>query len=241
MAKQTARKKKNEKEERPEKKLDRTRYRTLSFDCYGTLIDWESGIIGYLQPLLESVDAHVIDEWVLAFYGEMEPEVQAEGGSYRSVLARVLERFGKRLGFTPGEDDLAGFAGSIEYWQPFPDTVESLRQLSRDFELIALSNIDDDLFAMSARAMGNPFRQLISAQQVGAYKPDPKMFEALLASAQGPVLHVAQSRFHDIVPATAAGLDTVWIDRPSLGATRQVEATPTWTFSSLAEFADAWS
>ncbi|MGE0622396.1 MAG: HAD-IA family hydrolase [Pseudomonadales bacterium] len=220
--------------------LDRKHYRTLSFDCYGTLIDWESGILGYLQPLLESVDAHVIDEWVLAFYAEVEPAVQAEGGSYRSVLSRVLERFGKRLGFTPGEDDLAGFAASIEYWQPFADTVDALKRLSGDFDLIALSNIDDDLFAMSARAMGNPFKWLISAQQVGAYKPDPRMFQALLDTAQGPVLHVAQSRFHDIVPATAAGLDTVWINRPSLGATLKADAAPTWTFSSLAEFADAW-
>lgn len=223
------------------KALDRKNYRTLSFDCYGTLIDWENGILGYLQPLLESVDAHVIDEWVLEFYGEVEPQVQAEGGSYRSVLTRVLERFGKRLGFTPGEDDLAGFAASIEYWLPFPDTVAALKRLSQDFDLIALSNIDDDLFALSARAMGNPFTRLISAQQVGAYKPDPRMFQALLDTAEGPVLHVAQSRFHDIVPATAAGLDTVWIDRPTLGATRKTDATPTWTFSSLAEFADAWS
>ncbi len=224
-----------------EKKLRKENYRTLSFDCYGTLIDWENGILGYLQPLLESVDVHVIDEWVLSYMGEVEPEVQAQGGSYRSVLARVLQRFAQRLGFTPGEDDLAGFAASIEYWLPFPDTVAALKQLASDFELIALSNIDDDLFALSARAMGNPFTQLISAQQVGAYKPDPKMFATLLARAEGPVLHVAQSRFHDIVPATAAGLDTVWINRPSLGATREVEATPTWTFTSLAEFADAWS
>jgi len=222
-----------------DKKLDRNNYRTLSFDCYGTLIDWESGLLDYLQPLLQSVDAHVIDEWVLDFYGQTEPEVQAEGGSYRSVLIRVLERFGRRLGFTPGEDDLAGFPDSIEYWRPFPDTVEALGRLASEFELIALSNIDDDLFAMSARAMGNPCSRLISAERVGAYKPDPRMFEALLATAEGPVLHVAQSRFHDIIPATAAGLDTVWINRPSRGATRETEATPTWTFSSLAELADA--
>ncbi|HEY5645155.1 MAG TPA: HAD-IA family hydrolase [Pseudomonadales bacterium] len=223
------------------KTLDRKNYRTLSFDCYGTLVDWENGILGYLQPLLASVDAHVIDEWVLEFYAEVEPKVQAEGGSYRSVLARVLERFARRLGFTPDEDALTGFAASIEYWQPFPDTVAALERLAKDFDLIALSNIDDDLFSMSARLLGNPFKQLISAQRVGAYKPDPRMFRALLEIAEGPVLHVAQSRFHDIVPATAAGLDTVWINRPSLGAVRQVDAMPTWTFDSLADFAAAWS
>jgi FMN phosphatase YigB (HAD superfamily) len=88
--------------------------------------------------------------------------------------------------------------------------------------------------------MGNPFSRLISAEQVGAYKPDPRMFDALLAQAEGPVLHVAQSRFHDIVPATAAGIDTVWINRPSAGAARSVDAQPTWTFDSLAEFTAAW-
>jgi 2-haloacid dehalogenase len=220
--------------------LEREDYRTLSFDCYGTLIDWENGILGYLQPLFESVDVHVIDEWVLEFFSETEPEVQSEGGSYRSVLARVLERYAIRLGFTASEEDLAGFAGSIEYWQPFPDTVASLAALARDFELIALSNVDDELFAFSAAAMGNPFSRLISAEQVGAYKPDPRMFDALLAQAEGPVLHVAQSRFHDIVPATAAGIDTVWINRPSAGAARSVDAQPTWTFDSLAEFTAAW-
>ena len=115
-----------------------------------------------------------------------------------------------------------------------------LAALSEDFKLIALSNIDDELFELSAEALGRPFDALISAEQVGAYKPDPKMFEALLKQAEGPVLHVAQSRYHDILPATAAGLDTVWINRPSMGAAQPVEATPTWTFDSLADFTAAW-
>lgn len=222
------------------RKLEKKHYRTLSFDCYGTLIDWETGLIGYLQPLFESVDVHVIDSWVLETFAEFEPVMQAEGGSYRSVLARVLEAFATRLAFSPGEEDLAGFAASIEYWPPFPDTAEGLQALGRDFKLIALSNIDDELFEHSARAMGAPFDALISAEQVGAYKPDPRMFEALLAQAEGPVLHVAQSRHHDILPAAAAGLDTVWINRPSLGAAMSVDAEPTWTFRSLAEFTAAW-
>jgi 2-haloacid dehalogenase len=222
-------------------KLKRANYETLSFDCYGTLIDWENGILGYLQPLLESFDVHVIDEWVLEHYAEVEPEIQAEGGSYRSVLARVLEKFGSRLAFSPSDEDQDGFADSIEYWQPFPDAVAALATLKQDFELAALSNIDDDLFAFSARAMGQPFSRIITAQRVGAYKPDRRMFEALVHEAKGPILHVAQSRYHDIVPATELGLDTVWINRPSLGATREVNAEPTWTFTSLAEFAAAWS
>jgi 2-haloacid dehalogenase len=220
--------------------LNRQNYKTLSFDCYGTLIDWENGILGYLQPLFESVDVHVIDEWVLEYYADVEPQIQAEGGSYRAVLAQVLERFGNRLAFTPSDEDLAGFAASIEYWQPFPDSVAALRSLKADFELIALSNIDDELFEYSNQALGNPFSRIVTAERVGAYKPDRRMFDALLNEAQGPILHVAQSRFHDIVPATEVGLDTVWINRPTIDATRQVDVQPTWTFNSLAEFADAW-
>jgi len=96
--------------------LDKASYRTLSFDCYGTLIDWERGILDYLQPLLARHDVHVIDEWVLETFATLEPQLQARGGSYRAVLAGVLGEFGRLLGFAPGEHDLAGFAASIERW-----------------------------------------------------------------------------------------------------------------------------
>ena len=220
--------------------LNKNNYKTLSFDCYGTLIDWENGILGYLQPLLQSFDVHVIDEWALEFYAEVEPQEQAEGGSYRAVLSRVLERFGTRLAFTPSDELLSAFPASIEYWQPFPDTVAALKQLAEDFQLVALSNVDDDLFDYSDVLLERPFTHIITAARVGAYKPDTRMFETLLEETQGPNLHVAQSRFHDILPATELGLDTVWINRPSLGAARPVDAEPTWTFESLAEFAAAW-
>jgi len=220
--------------------LRKAAYRTISFDCYGTLIDWERGLLGYLQPLLESYDVHVIDEWVLTFFGATEPELQSRGGSYRSVLAGVLETLGQRLAFTPGDDVRQAFADSIEYWPPFPDTVAALSTLKSDFALVALSNIDDDLFALSNRLLGDPFTRIITAERVGAYKPDRRMFETLLAETEGPNLHVAQSRFHDIAPAGAMGIDTVWINRPTLGAAQPADATPTWTFDSLAEFVEAW-
>ena len=120
--------------------IDPGNYKTLSFDVYGTLIDWENGILGYLQPLLESYDVHVIDTWVLEQFAEMEPQIQGDGGSYRQVLARILERFANRLAFIPGEDALAGFPNSIEYWQPFADTVPALQALGEKFELVVLSN-----------------------------------------------------------------------------------------------------
>ncbi|MDH3641759.1 MAG: HAD-IA family hydrolase [Gammaproteobacteria bacterium] len=219
------------------------KYKTLTFDCYGTLIDWENGILGYLQPLLESYGVHVIDDWVLTFFAECEPQIQAEGGSYRSVLGNVLQRFGTRLAFTPNEDTRNGFANSIEYWQPYPDTVTALRALARRFDLAVVSNIDNDLFSFSAQYLGVDFAHVITAQEVGAYKPDQAMFEAALKKVDGPVLHVAQSRFHDIAPASEMGLDTVWINRESTGnangAAKTADAEPTWTFSTLGDLVEA--
>lgn len=220
--------------------LDTANYKSLSFDCYGTLIDWENGILGFLQPLLESYDVHVIDEWLLEFFAEHEPVIQAQGGSYRNVLSSILTALGTRLAFSPDAKTLAAFADSMTHWQPFPDSVDALASLRKNFELVALSNVDDDLFAASAEQLDNPFSHIVTAGQVGAYKPDKQMFDALLKRAKGPILHVAQSRFHDIVPATQLGLDTVWINRPNLGAAKAVDANPTWTFDSMAEFAAAW-
>ncbi len=214
-------------------------YATLTFDCYGTLIDWEAGILGYLQPLLARYDVHVIDEFVLETFAELEPQVQAAGGAYGDVLAQVLGRMGERLAFQPKPRELAGFADSIADWPAFADTVAALRKLADHFELAVLSNIDNALFALSAKRLRAPFAHVITAQDVGAYKPDPRMFERALSQVRHPVLHVAQSRFHDIVPATAAGLDTVWINRPSKGAAKPAKACPTWTFASMADFAAA--
>lgn len=219
--------------------IDASKYATLTFDCYGTLIDWESGITGYLQPLLARYDVHVIDEFLLEAFAELEPQLQAEGGAYREVLARLLQRLGERLAFQPKSEELAGFAGSIAHWPAFDDTVEALAALAGHFELAVVSNIDDDLFAHSAKLLQAPFAHVVTAQQAQAYKPNPKVFELALSQVKAPVLHVAQSRFHDIVPATAAGLDTVWINRPSKGAAKPVQASPSWTFTSMAEFAAA--
>ena len=221
------------------KAIDPSKYATLTFDCYGTLIDWESGITGYLQPLLERYDVHVIDEFVLEAFSQLEPELQAGGGAYADVLAQLLERLGERLAFAPKQEELAGFSASIERWPAFADAVAALETLASHFELAIVSNVDDGLFELSAKRLRVPFDHVITAEQAGVYKPDPKMFEAALSRVKGPVLHVAQSRFHDIVPATAAGLDTVWINRPSKGAAKPVAANPTWTFAGMADFAAA--
>ncbi len=216
-------------------------YDTLSFDCYGTLIDWGAGIIRYLQPVLLERDAHVIDDFLLEFFAEAEPVAQRPGVRYADVLRDVLRRLGSRLGFTPSAEVLDGFAASAGAWPPFPDTVEALRRLAERFHLAVVSNVDNAIFASTARQFeGVSFAHVVSAEDVGAYKPDRRMFAAA-RSAIGEdkrILHVAQSVFHDIEPAAAFGLDTVHIVRER-NAARAADAEATWEFDSLAAFADA--
>ncbi len=221
--------------------INASEYKTLTFDCYGTLIDWETGILTFLQPVLRDYYVNVIDEFVLQLFSELEPVAQAPGVSYKDVLKNVMQEYARRLGFTPGDDLLHGLADSVAYWPAFEDSTASLRQLQAHFDLAIVSNVDADLFTSSEETLGVKFDHVITAGEVGVYKPDKAMFQAALESVKPPVLHVAQSRFHDILPATELGLDTVWINRPSLGAARPVEASPTWTFASMSEFAAAIS
>ena len=215
-------------------------YRVLTFDCYGTLVDWGSGIVEALRPALESRNLRASDSSLLKLFSELEPEVQSEGGSYAEALQEVLRRMGRRLGFVPSRTELEGFALSVGDWKPFPDTVDALSRLGRRFDLAIISNVDNDLFARTNRRLAVTFRHVVTAQDVGVYKPDRAMFDAALAALGGRsgVLHVAQSLFHDIAPAAALGLDTVWIRRDH-NAARVVEARPAWSYPTLGDFADA--
>ena len=214
-------------------------YDTLTFDCYGTLIDWGQGLVDFLQPVLLERDAHVIDDFLLEFFATAEPQAQVDGRRYADVLREVLRGLGERLGFTPDDALLDAFAASPADWQPFADTVESLQRLAERFELAVVSNIDNSLFVATQERLGVSFQHVITAQEVGAYKPDRRMFDAALAAVgSARVLHVAQSTYHDIAPASELGLDTAWIRRGS-NAAKVVDVKPTWTFDSLAECADA--
>jgi 2-haloacid dehalogenase len=225
--------------------LDFDRSTHLTFDCYGTLIDWERGILAALRPVLDRHRIALTDDQALELYGEFESA--AEAGPYRpyrDVLAMVMDGFGERLGFAPSADERASLAASVGDWPPFPDTVAALRALARRFRLVILSNVDDDLFAGSAKRLGVEFAAVITAQQVGSYKPDPRNFRALLDRLDIPpdrVLHVAQSLFHDIAPAHALGLTTVWVnrrhDRPGSGATPPATARPDLEVPDLATLA----
>jgi len=229
-------------------KIDADSYDAITFDCYGTLIDWETGLMGYLKPLLESHDAHSVDSFLLDFYGRTEAKLQdGPYRPYRKILEGVLAALGERLGFRPSAEQLANFPDSIGDWLPFPDTIASLKTLAPRFQLVIVSNIDDDLFDLTQAHLGINFDHVVTAAQVGAYKPDPRMFKTAIERIGVPqkrILHVGQSLYHDIAPANALGLDTVWIDRHDghgSGATITAEAKPKWTLRNLSELAAALS
>jgi 2-haloacid dehalogenase len=227
--------------------VDFATHEVLSFDCYGTLIDWESGIADALLPILATHGVQMQREKWLTTYARLESEIEAAGyRHYRDVLREVLDGIGRESEFTPSDSELAAFAESPKLWPPFPDSSDALHELQQHYRLVILSNIDDDLFAAGEAALGIEFDEIITAQQVGAYKPGPAMFEALLkrcGCAPGKLLHVAQSLFHDIAPARALGLRNVWVnrrgDREGSGATPIVsgDVVPDLEVRSLAELA----
>lgn len=226
--------------------LNFNEYDYLSFDCYGTLIDWERGIVAALRPVLARHGVTRSDEEMLNFFGEVESTIQR--GSYRpyrEVLSATLDGIGDRLGFAPSDEERTAFGGSVEHWPAFPDSAEGLKALSTRFKLVILSNIDDELFAYSAKRLGAEFADVITAQQAGSYKPNRHNFELLLertGNQPDRLLHVAQSLFHDIAPARALGLTTVWVnrrhDRPGFGATPPASATPDLEVPDLRTLAD---
>lgn len=197
--------------------FDFSRYEWLSFDCYGTLIDWETGILGYLRPLLEGKGCNVSDAKILALYSEFEPrEEDGHYRTYRDVLASVVRDFARELHFEVSDSEAGGLAESIRNWLPFPDTVAGLQRLHSGYKLAVLSNIDDDLFVYTAPKLAVRFDAVVTAQQVHSYKPSFNNFEALLrryAIPRESLLHVAESLYHDIAPAHALGIHTVWVNR----------------------------
>jgi len=205
------------------------RFEAITFDCYGTLIDWESGLLGALRPMLRQHGQNLSDRQILEIYGALEPEAQTPYRRYREVLAEVARGFGKRLGFAVARAEEEGLAESMKAWQPFPDTVAALERLNTRFKLGIISNVDDDLFAASARHLNIKFDQVITAEQAQAYKPSLSLFYLALErfgiSAER-MLHVGQSVYHDVLPARSLGLATVLVYRRGFGATRPTEGTP---------------
>lgn len=228
-------------------------FRALSFDCYGTLIDWETGIADALRPWTRAHSLDVDEEQLLAAYGRHESRLEAQtpDALYPDIVARTMIALGDDFGVPVAGAAAAQFAASVPCWPAFPDTQEALASLAEHHELIILSNIDRESFRGSNKRLGVSFTDIITAQDVGSYKPSPRNFEVLIARAaqrgitRGELLHVAQSLFHDHQPAQAAGISTVWInrrqDRPGWGASVAPTGSiqPDWEFPSMRAFAEA--
>ena len=220
-------------------------FEVLTFDCYGTLIDWEAGILAALRSAT-GVDARQDDDALLEAYAGYEAALEAGPWlPYREVLARALSAVCGDLGRAPTAEQADELGSSVADWRPFPDSVDALVRLRRRFRLGIITNCDDDLFEHSNEYLGRPFDWVITAQQARAYKPALSVFELALERIGRPrerILHVAQSLFHDHVPARSLGLSTAWInrrhDRPGFGATPAAAATPDLVAQDMATFAD---
>jgi 2-haloacid dehalogenase len=225
----------------------------LTFDCYGTLIDWEAGILGVLRPWVTRVGISVNDAGLLAAFAEAESAAEHEspGALYPEILRSTHACIAQHFNAPNDPAAAAALGNSVGDWPPFADTREALNRLHLRYKLMVVSNVDRASFARTQKLLGVTFDAVVTAEEVSAYKPDPRMFRralevaATLGAAPQQILHVAQSLYHDHVPAKALGLSTVWVRRPSrcgeFGATRDpgVAVQPDLTMYSLAELADA--
>ena len=218
--------------------------RLITFDCYGTLIDWESGLLAALRPLF-SRDGHKVgDAQILELYGEIEAEF--ESGPYmpyREILSRTPQEISRRLGIEISVEEGSAFAESLTRWQPFSDTVPALLSLAKRFQLGIISNVDDDLFAETRKKFAPvTFDFVVTAQQMQSYKPAQRNFEEAIRRSglkKDQALHAGQSLYHDIAPANALGIRNVWVNRPSIlpgsGAARPGTAKPDYVVRTLTE------
>jgi 2-haloacid dehalogenase len=226
--------------------LDFSCFRVLTFDCYGTLIDWETGIFSALRPIVSAHGKQIADEDLLTLYSELEADAESsQYRSYREVLELVVKGIGDRLGFTPSANEISSLPDSVVNWRPFPDTVAALCKLQTKFRLAIISNIDDELFAASAQHLQTKFDAVITAQQARAYKPSLEIFrlaESKIGIPRDQWLHVGQSIYHDVLPAQSLGIATVWVNRPSprpgSGAAKAASGKPDLEVPNLQTLAD---
>ncbi len=230
-----------------------TDFKVLTFDCYGTLIDWESGMIAALEPLTRRVAPALTRNQVLEAHAGYEAAQQAQtpAKTYSDLLAVVAKRLAEHWGVPAAWADCLAYGRSIADWPAFPDSAAALQALKQQFKLVILSNVDNVSFAESNRRLGVTFDAVFTAEDIGSYKPDPRNFQYMLdrlagyGIAKDEILHVAESLFHDHVPAQAAGLASCWIHRrhadQGFGATRDPGTMPRTDarFTSMAELAAA--
>jgi 2-haloalkanoic acid dehalogenase type II len=228
-----------------------TDFTTLTFDCYGTLIDWETGILAVLKPWAARNRLDASDDALLEAFGRHETGVQQAnpGMLYRDILRRVQRAVAKDFAVAPSDADADALGTSIGDWPAFPDSVASLAYLKQHYKLVILSNVDNASFAHSNARLRVAFDAIFTAEDIGSYKPDPRNFRYMLdrlgamGVARVDILHTAQSLYHDIPPAKELGLATNWINRRHAktgeGATPPSDVRPDFDFPSLAAFAEA--
>ena len=227
-------------------------FEALSFDCYGTLIDWEAGIWNAMQPFATRTELKLVREQALVAFAETESAAQAATPEklYPHLLEDLFSDLARRLGAEATANEASAFGQSVPEWPAFPDSVEALGRLKQRFKLVILSNVDVAGFIASAKRLEVPFDYVFTAQEIGSYKPNPGNFDFMLRKLDGAgvakpkLLHVAQSLFHDHQIATAKGLANCWIDRREgigWGATKEIPNQPKtdWRFPSLKALADA--
>jgi 2-haloalkanoic acid dehalogenase type II len=211
----------------------------ITFDCYGTLIDWEGGIVEAFRSQAASDGVELVRDQIIAAYATEEPAVESEEyRPYRDVLAETARRAARRLGWKLSSERAEFLAESLVDWDPFPDTNPSLERLARKYKLGILSNVDDDLLAATRRHFTVDFELIVTAEQVRSYKPGLAHFKEAIARSGGErLLHAAQSYFHDVVPASRLGFPVVWVNRkgdlPESGG-----PLPTHEVGDLAELAE---
>lgn len=211
----------------------------ITFDCYGTLIDWEGGIINAFKSEAAKEGLTLDGDQIIAAYSAEEPKVESGAYlSYREVLRETARLVGSRLGWNISSERAGFLAQSLPEWKPFADTNAALERLARKFQLGILSNVDDDLLAGTRRHFTVQFDLIVTAQQVRSYKPGFAHFKEAIARRSGErLLHAAQSYFHDVVPCAALGIPVVWVnrkaERPSPGG-----PPPTHAVRNLSELAD---
>ncbi len=216
----------------------------VSFDCYGTLVDWETGISSAVSSVLDIYGVRKASAEILELFSDVEPVVQSSGAfkEYRVALREVMRMIGDRLSLPLTETDTNCLSVSMPHWPVFPDARDALHNLKQRYKMAIISNVDDDLFAGSARSLGVEFDAVVTSQQAQAYKPNPHSFElaeTVMGVNKGRWLHVGESLYHDIEPANRLGIRSIWVNRPDRGGgTRKTNAQPDLIVPDLAALAE---
>ena len=208
----------------------------VSFDCYGTLVDWESGIVEAVSGVFKNHGITLKRDDILDLYSKFEPEAERVYRPYKEVLRIVMESFGEHFGVELSENEKNVLVDSIGSWPVFPDTPDTLKRIKDRHRIAVISNVDDDLFEMTQKKIGVEFDHIVTAQRVEAYKPSLKVFEFAhkeFGVSKDEWIHVGQSVYHDVIPAKEYGIKTILVKRRGFGATPKVHGSADYTVENL--------